>query len=312
MAATLLIHTSEGSGSGVLISPDGFALTSAHVLGADERVTVVTHDKTEHEAVVVRVDERQDVALLKVKGKLDAACVSPAWDDPELGTEVFVLGSPGGEALSFSVSKGIVAGHRDFEGYRFLQVDAAINPGNSGGPVLDDSATLLGIAGWKLTGGALEGLAFAVPVATALSELEVTLADSTDPRWASAGGRKVVIVAPTPARLDTYIDTADRKARYRRWRGHRMMVRGGVTAGLGLVALVAAAIPYQRHQDSPAARASMLATMGTGGGLMGLGAVFVAVGAALRYGKRSKDPSPIPNPAVANAGTRSSQEGQLR
>ncbi|MBT3220395.1 MAG: trypsin-like serine protease [Proteobacteria bacterium] len=87
----------------------------------------------------------------------------PVQDVPaEVGSEVLVVGSPGGEMLSHSVTKGIVSGYRDVDGKTALQTDATINAGNSGGPVVGPDGNLLGIVSYKVVGQGIEGLGFAV------------------------------------------------------------------------------------------------------------------------------------------------------
>lgn len=194
--ATLLVRVPAGIGSAVLISPDGFALTAAHVIGDANKVEVVADGGDEFEARVVRVDDRQDVALLKIPQLGSAPCLHPAAQRTPVGSDIYVLGSPGGEELSFSVAKGIVSGYRNFDGVRFVQLDASVNPGNSGGPVVDDRGEIVGLASWKVSHVAMEGLAFAVPVATALEALEVLLTDSTSSNWASSGGRRKAALEP--------------------------------------------------------------------------------------------------------------------
>ncbi|MEQ9324165.1 MAG: trypsin-like peptidase domain-containing protein, partial [Polyangiaceae bacterium] len=190
LVATLLVRVDDAIGSAVLISPDGFALTAAHVVGEAEKVTVVTTRKAELEAAVVRVDERSDVALLKVGFPVDAPCLEPIDERTPIGSDIFVLGSPGGEELAFSVAKGIVSGYRDFSGVQFVQLDASVNPGNSGGAVVDEQGRIVGLASWKVSHVSMEGLAFAVPTAGALAALDLRATDATDVSWAERGGRR--------------------------------------------------------------------------------------------------------------------------
>ena len=89
--------------------------------------------------------------------------------NPERGTDLFAVGHPLGEGLSFSVSRGIVSGFREMDGVRFIQTDASLNPGNSGGPLLDMNGHLVAIVVWKAVGADLEGLGFGVPIQDALS-----------------------------------------------------------------------------------------------------------------------------------------------
>ena len=114
LESTLLVATEDGTGSAVVISPDGFALTAAHVVAGREEVTVHSSDDTTTPARVVRIDREHDVALLRLETTDTLPCLDLSMVEARLGSDVFVLGSPGGTALSFSVSKGIVSAYREF------------------------------------------------------------------------------------------------------------------------------------------------------------------------------------------------------
>lgn len=187
--ATLLVETSEGFGSAVILSPDGFALTAAHVVGNNETVRLVGHGEHGLHGTVVRVDEAQDVALLKVGIAGASPCLSPIEVRAPIGSDVFVLGSPAGKELSFSVAKGIVSAHRKLGEGRLVQLDAALNPGNSGGPVVSADGRIVGIASWKVSHVSMEGLAFAVPIDVALDALGIRLGAASSPDWAALAGR---------------------------------------------------------------------------------------------------------------------------
>jgi serine protease Do len=76
---------------------------------------------------------------------------------------VYAVGAPAGEEFAFSVSKGIVSGIRDLNGFSYVQTDASLNPGNSGGPLLDTQGNIVGIVSWKIVASGFEGLSFGVP-----------------------------------------------------------------------------------------------------------------------------------------------------
>jgi S1-C subfamily serine protease len=146
-----------------------------------EEVTLVARGAKALQARVVRYDENSDVALLKSAPLPGAPCLKLATDKAKAGEEVYVVGAPAGEELSFSMSRGIISGRRNLYGSEYLQTDASINPGNSGGPLLDGSAEVLGIVSWKLAGRALEGLGFAVEIHSALRSLSLELGgEATD------------------------------------------------------------------------------------------------------------------------------------
>lgn len=165
---------SQGIGSGFIISADGYVLTNAHVVGepgADTEVTVTLNDKREMKAKIVGVDERTDVAVLKVDGK-NLPVVRMG--DPEkvrVGQWVVAVGSPFG--FENTVTAGIVsakARRLPSETYvPFIQTDVAINPGNSGGPLFNLAGEVIGINSqiYSRSGGFM-GISFAIPIDVAL------------------------------------------------------------------------------------------------------------------------------------------------
>jgi S1-C subfamily serine protease len=243
--ATLLVRVPEGIGSAVLISPDGFALTAAHVVGSHDRVDLVAHSGDALTAVVVRVDEVQDVALLKVDLPGTASCLAVVTGRAALGSDVFILGSPAGEELSFSVAKGIVSGYRSIEGVQFVQLDAALNPGNSGGPVVATDGTVVAIASWKVSHVSMEGLGFGVPADVALAALDVEMGDSSSDDWADRKGRRggappVTATAEMPEPAPDDYESVDRRRKALRT---GLIVPGAIGLGVG-VTLVAATGGY--------------------------------------------------------------------
>ncbi|HEY6643807.1 DegQ family serine endoprotease [Povalibacter sp.] len=158
----------RGEGSGFIVSPDGYILTNAHVVNGATQVTVRMTDRREYEAKVIGVDERTDVAVIKIDGKNlpivklgDASKLKP-------GEWVIAIGSPFG--FENSVTAGVVsATSRSMPGEAnytpFIQTDVAVNPGNSGGPLFNLKGEVVGINSqiYSRTGGYM-GLSFAVPI----------------------------------------------------------------------------------------------------------------------------------------------------
>jgi S1-C subfamily serine protease len=158
-AAVAIFAGESGGGSGVLISPDGYALTNFHVVQpAGVAMQCGLSDGSLHDAVLVGLDPTGDVALVKLVGRDDFPWAEIADSDlVEVGDFCFAAGNPFLLATDFSpsISAGIVSGiHR----YQFpagtileytdcLQVDAAINPGNSGGGLFDAAGRLIGVNG---------------------------------------------------------------------------------------------------------------------------------------------------------------------
>ena len=155
-------------GSGFIISGDGYVLTNGHVVSDADKVIVRLHDRRQFEAEVIGIDERSDIALLKVNADVDLPAVE--FGDPgalEVGEWVLAIGSPFG--FDYSVTAGIVSAKgRSLPNDNyvpFIQTDVAINPGNSGGPLFNMNGEVIGINAqiFSRTGGFM-GLSFAIPI----------------------------------------------------------------------------------------------------------------------------------------------------
>jgi hypothetical protein len=165
------VVTPDGTGSAVIVNPDGTALTAAHVVGAHKAVQVRVAAGFMLDATVVNVDAAHDLAVIDITGS-GYSCLPTAKARGSSGAGVFAVGSPLGENLAFSVSKGVISGYPTLDKGTFLQTDASINPGNSGGPVLSEGGELLGIVSWKVVGESVEGVAFAVPIDVVIDALQ--------------------------------------------------------------------------------------------------------------------------------------------
>ena len=148
-------------------------MTAAHVVSGHEEVLVRLRSGLEIPTSVERIDGARDVALLALPGHGYACLRTRPTVDLEPGTEIFTVGSPLGKELSFSVSKGVVSGHREIDGRSYLQTDASVNPGMSGGPALDRRGQVRGIVVEKILGAGIEGLGFAVPWESIQQELAI-------------------------------------------------------------------------------------------------------------------------------------------
>jgi S1-C subfamily serine protease len=96
-----------------------------------------------------------------------------------VGSVVYAIGSPLGQELAGTLTKGVISGSRTTGGASYLQSDVAVNPGNSGGPLLDDTANVIGITAQKIAGA--EGLAFFIPIKDAMDKLNIKFDDATAP-----------------------------------------------------------------------------------------------------------------------------------
>src|ERR671911_799240 len=164
----------EGSGSGFVVSADGYILTNDHVVDGSDVVTVRLLDRREFKAKVVGTDEATDLAVVKI----DANNLTPAplgdSDAARVGEWVLAVGNPLGENLTFTVTSGIISAKgrtlalpnvsdRSIQG--FIQTDAAINPGNSGGPLVSVRGEVIGVnSAIASETGFYSGYGFAIPI----------------------------------------------------------------------------------------------------------------------------------------------------
>ena len=164
----------QGSGSGFIVSQDGYILTNNHVVQDADHVKVTLLDNREFDARVVGRDPATDVAVIKISASNLTPIPLGNSDSPRIGDWVLAVGNP--LNLQFTVTAGIVSAKgRTLEGLResadryqiqdFIQTDAAINPGNSGGPLVNLNGEVIGInAAIASQTGYYEGYGFAVPI----------------------------------------------------------------------------------------------------------------------------------------------------
>jgi serine protease Do len=164
----------QGSGSGFIVSQDGYILTNNHVVQGADRVTVRLLDNREFTARTIGTDPYTDVAVIKIQATgLPTARLGDA-DSTKIGNWVLAIGNPMGEAFAFTVTAGIVSAKgRLLSGLNddpraiqdFIQTDAAINPGNSGGPLVNVRGEVIGInAAIASETGYYAGYGFAIPI----------------------------------------------------------------------------------------------------------------------------------------------------
>lgn len=164
-----------GSGSGVIISSDGYIITNAHVVDKAEAVKVILNNQEEYEARIIGSDKQTDIAVLKIEASNLTAAELGDSNAAEVGEDVYALGNPGGLKLQSSITEGIISGlNRSVvlseTGYTMtlIQTSAAINPGNSGGALANEYGQVIGITNSKLVSTSYEGVGFAIPSATAI------------------------------------------------------------------------------------------------------------------------------------------------
>ncbi len=167
------VTETASSGSGFIISQDGYIVSNYHVVEAANTLTVITSDGMEYPATLVGYEDRNDLALLKIEATDLPAVKLGSSSDLIVGDQVVAIGNPLGE-LTNSLTVGYIsAKDRDVttDGtiINMLQTDAAINPGNSGGPLFNMKGEVIGIttakySGTTDSGASIEGIGFAIPM----------------------------------------------------------------------------------------------------------------------------------------------------
>ena len=163
----------SSTGSGFILSKDGYVVTNAHVVDGASAIKVSTHAGEELEAKVVGTDTTNDVAVLKVEAEELPAVVLGSSDDLIVGDQVVAIGNPLGELTSTMTVGYVSAKDRDVttdgKTINMIQTDAAINSGNSGGPLFNMKGEVVGIttakySGSSASGASIESIGFAIPI----------------------------------------------------------------------------------------------------------------------------------------------------
>lgn len=180
VASTVLVYSQTvqmgqqgySTGSGFILTTDGYVVTNYHVIEGGSVYTVVTADNMQHEAVLVGGDASNDVAVLKMEGKFQAVQLGSS-DALIVGDQVAAIGNPLGE-LTSTLTVGYVSGKGRYvttesTTINMIQTDCAINSGNSGGPLFNMKGEVVGIttakySGTSNSGATIEGIGFAIPI----------------------------------------------------------------------------------------------------------------------------------------------------
>ncbi|MGI6433528.1 MAG: S1C family serine protease [Sphaerochaetaceae bacterium] len=174
----LEVLPTQGTGSGIIISADGYILTNAHVVEDADHLSISLFDGSTHTAVLVGIDKENDLAVLKVDLPAQVVLQPIAFGTArslQVGQKVVVIGNPFGydRTMTIGTVSGLgrpvrIEGNHVING--MIQTDAAINPGNSGGPLLNSVGEMVGICTTiHSTSGSSQGIGFAIPVDTAIS-----------------------------------------------------------------------------------------------------------------------------------------------
>ena len=174
----------DATGSGIIISEDGYILTNNHVISSESSSSFyaiseatdikvnIYNDKESYKATVVGTDAYTDLAVLKIdKTGLTPAVLGNS-DESKVGEYVMAIGNPLG--MDYSVTTGIISAiNREVQSegttYLAIQTDAAINSGNSGGALVNANGEVIGINTLKLSGNGVEGIGFAIPISSTTS-----------------------------------------------------------------------------------------------------------------------------------------------
>ncbi len=173
--------TGTSTGSGFILTENGYVVTNYHVVEGATSVTVTTNDGAEYTAAIVGGDDTNDVAVLKIEGNGLPAVTVGSSDDLIVGDQVAAIGNPLGE-LTNTLTVGYVSAKdrmvtTDGFAINMIQTDASINSGNSGGPLFNMKGEVVGIttakySGSSSSGATIEGIGFAIPIDDVYSLVE--------------------------------------------------------------------------------------------------------------------------------------------
>ena len=171
--SVVLIDTDVSTGSGFILTADGYVVTNHHVVEGASSVHVVLYNNSRVSAVLVGTDASNDVAVLKMEGDGYQSVVLGSSDDLIVGDQVVAIGNPLGE-LTSTLTVGFVSAKErdvstDSSTINMMQTDCAINSGNSGGPLFNMRGEVVGIttakySGTSNSGASIEGIGFAIPL----------------------------------------------------------------------------------------------------------------------------------------------------
>jgi serine protease Do len=174
VSITAVSDSTKSTGTGIVMSADGYIITNYHVVSGASSVSVLLSSGESYEAAAVGGDEISDLAVLKINGENLTPAEFGSSDAVEVGDAVVAIGDPLGTELRGTMTDGIICGiNRDVlvqdRTMTLLQTNAALNSGNSGGPLVNLYGQVIGINTMKLSSEytAVEGIGFAIPISTA-------------------------------------------------------------------------------------------------------------------------------------------------
>lgn len=229
----------RGSGSGFIVSNDGYILTNNHVVDGAQKVTVQLLDRRSFPARVVGTDPTTDVAVIKIEARSLTPVALGSSTTTRIGEWVLAIGNPLGANLTFTVTQGIVSakgrglpslpGRSELSIQDFIQTDATINPGNSGGPLVNVRGEVIGInSAIASETGYSQGYGFAIPIDLARNVMDQLIKNGKVERAALG-----VIVTEADANDAQYVGLPDiRGVRITRFSGENSPAKAaGVEQG---------------------------------------------------------------------------------
>ncbi len=167
----------QGTGSGIIVSTDGYIVTNQHVIDGASEISVVLNTGEEYTAKLVGEDEKSDLAVLKIDAQNLVAAEFGDSESLQVGELAVAIGNPLGQEFAGTVTVGVISAVNrtmtvDGKKYNLIQTDAAINPGNSGGALVNQYGEVIGINSVKIASEGVEGIGFAISSAEAVPIIE--------------------------------------------------------------------------------------------------------------------------------------------
>lgn len=172
----------QGSGSGVIISEDGYIVTNNHVIEGASEIGIILSNGDQYTAKLVGTDARTDLAVLKVEASGLTYAKLGISSELRVGDTAIAIGNPLGQEFAGTTTQGIISGLNrsvtiDNKTLNLIQTDAAINPGNSGGALVNNKGQVIGINTAKISSSQYEGLGFSIPIDDAKPIIEDLIAN---------------------------------------------------------------------------------------------------------------------------------------
>ena len=165
--------TSQSTGTGIIMTEDGYIITNNHVIEGATSIVVTAGDGNDYQASVVGSEAQSDIAVLKIEATGLQAAEFGKSSDLVVGDTAIVIGNPLGLTFADTMTQGIISSiEREVQIDEYImsliQIDAAVNPGNSGGPLINSQGQVVGVVNAKVSDSDVEGIGFAIPIDTAL------------------------------------------------------------------------------------------------------------------------------------------------